>query len=201
MVGSQSTEKHGAISEFDFDGLLNSNPAARHAAEIAQAATAAGNLVRRLRVEHDMKQSDLAARIGSTQAHISELERGLSSNGPTLAMLVRILSEFKDKLVVESRNESARRQIKMISQAHISIGELAKRLSLEVESGDINHMLREFSSAKQDAKSNIFATILLDGLLRGVYLAMRLAIPGTRVDIMRIRQEIDSLSATQPSHV
>jgi hypothetical protein len=41
--------------------------------------------------------------VGSTQAHISELERGLGKNGPTILTLARIVSELGETLLVDTR--------------------------------------------------------------------------------------------------
>lgn len=50
----------------------------------------------------------MARRIGSTQAHISDLERGIGRNGPTITTLARIASELGETLKVDAGNQQYR---------------------------------------------------------------------------------------------
>ena len=91
----------------DFGRLLQAVPDATEIAQAVEAAVAAGDLVRRLRDRRNMTQSTLARRAGTTQAHLSEIERGVGRNGPTVGTLSRILRELDDRLVVQSQAERA----------------------------------------------------------------------------------------------
>ena len=48
--------------------------------------------LRLMRVFHDMKQSELATRLGTAQSHLSEIESGKKQ--PTLQLIERYSSEF-----------------------------------------------------------------------------------------------------------
>jgi transcriptional regulator with XRE-family HTH domain len=54
------------------------------------AALYAGDLIRSMREFAGLSQRDLARRVGTSQPHISDLERGAGLQGPTFLMLHRI---------------------------------------------------------------------------------------------------------------
>ena len=49
----------------------------------------AGSMVRRMREHAGLSQKQLAERIGTSQPHISDIERGIGLQGPTYLMLAR----------------------------------------------------------------------------------------------------------------
>src|SRR3954469_11266551 len=59
-------------------------------AGLSSAAMRAGDLVRSMRREAKLSQEELAARIGVSQARISELEAGRGQQGPTWDVMERI---------------------------------------------------------------------------------------------------------------
>lgn len=52
-----------------------------------------GEALRLIRVYHDMKQSDLADRLGISQSHLSEIERG--KKAPSSEVVERYSKEFR----------------------------------------------------------------------------------------------------------
>jgi ribosome-binding protein aMBF1 (putative translation factor) len=104
-------DKRGHSFPLDFDSLIGSDPEVRRAAEDAEIVASVGELVRRLRTSKAVTQSELARRTGMTQAHISELERGLGPNGPTVITLARIISELGEKLVFDTASVSGREAV------------------------------------------------------------------------------------------
>lgn len=87
---SKAVIRQAASKPFDFDALL-STPELRRAADDARAVTMVGELVRSLRVAQGMTQTELAERTGISQANISDVERGIGRDGPTVATFVRLL--------------------------------------------------------------------------------------------------------------
>jgi DNA-binding XRE family transcriptional regulator len=57
---------------------------------LSSAAMRAGDLVRAMRKDAGLSQSQLAERLGVTQARISEIEAGIGSQGPTWDLMERI---------------------------------------------------------------------------------------------------------------
>jgi len=108
--------RRGRSSPFDFDRLISAKPEIKQAANGAEIAASVGELVRRVRTARDMTQSTLALNIGSTQGHISELERGLGPNGPTVETLARIVSELGDEVLIETAKERAAREAARINE-------------------------------------------------------------------------------------
>jgi transcriptional regulator with XRE-family HTH domain len=49
----------------------------------------AGSIIRRMREHANLTQKQMAERIGTSQPHISDIERGAGFQGPTYVMLVR----------------------------------------------------------------------------------------------------------------
>ncbi len=95
---------------------------ARNAFAIAASASAAGEIVRRLRSERNIGQSQLADSVGSTQAYVSWLERGLGTDAAALATLRRIIDVFGREQAAHKK--FARRQAGMIAEAKACIGEM-----------------------------------------------------------------------------
>jgi transcriptional regulator with XRE-family HTH domain len=98
------------MAPVDLDRLIGDDPKAKQAARATHFMTMAGEMVRRARTAHEVSQPELARRTGCTQAHISELERGLGSKGPTVATLGRIMDELGEELVIETASAQAAKQ-------------------------------------------------------------------------------------------
>ena len=96
--------RRASAAAFDFDRVLAGRPEAKSIAEAATIAATVGEMIRNLRTAQGVSQTELARRVGSTQAHISEIERGIGRNGPTLLTLARIVSELGDTLIVDTQN-------------------------------------------------------------------------------------------------
>jgi chaperonin GroES len=67
-----------------------SDPAVRQGYEAQDAVVEAAALVRGMREAAGLSQTGLAARLGTSQAHLSMLERGVGRHGPTFLMLRKI---------------------------------------------------------------------------------------------------------------
>ncbi len=91
----------------DIEGLIGPTPVALQAAQTARAIAYVGELVRRSRTARGLSQAALAQRTGMTQAHISELERGLGSHGPTVATLNRIMQALGDEMLFDTASNRA----------------------------------------------------------------------------------------------
>lgn len=180
-----SRAARGSSRKLDLDRLLEGRPLAKRTAEWAEATAAAGELVRRVRVESGLSQSELATRIGSTQAHISELERGLGANGPTVAMLTRIIHEFGDALVVDTEKERKRREADLMASARSSVVDAAAQMSADLQREGFAAILREWPDLVKTAADNPFAKMLTEGMLAGLYMALQW-LPG------HSRREIES---------
>jgi ribosome-binding protein aMBF1 (putative translation factor) len=81
----------GSNAPLNVDDVLERDPTLRAAANAAQVSAAVGRMMRRARLRAGLSQAQLADRMGATQAHVSELERGLGHNGPTAATLARTM--------------------------------------------------------------------------------------------------------------
>jgi len=112
--------RRALAAAFDFDRVLTGRPEAKSIAAAATIAATVGEMIRNLRTAQGVSQTELARRVGSTQAHISELERGIGRNGPTLLTLARIVSELGDTLIVDTQSRR--------SQADASAGPVAPDL-------------------------------------------------------------------------
>jgi transcriptional regulator with XRE-family HTH domain len=76
---------------FPLEELISKAPAAAREAYLERsAAFEAGDLVRAMRDKSGLTQKGLAEKIGTSQAHLSEIERGNGLQGPTFSMLRRI---------------------------------------------------------------------------------------------------------------
>lgn len=192
---SGSRAERGASRRLDLDRLLEGRPLAKHAAEWAEATAAAGELVRRMRVESGLSQSELATRIGSTQAHISELERGLGPNGPTIATLTRIIHEFGDDLVVDTKKERGRREAQLMVSARSSVGDMAAQLGADLQREGFAFMLREWPDLAKTAADNPFAKMLTEGMLAGLYMALQWLPGHSQREIQSALQAIEKPAA------
>jgi transcriptional regulator with XRE-family HTH domain len=95
------------IVPLDFDDLSkNWSDEQKRAYSDKVAAVQTGILIRRFRDEAGLTQSDLARRIGSTQSHISDIERGAGPQGPTVALLERIASACGMELMISVQSRS-----------------------------------------------------------------------------------------------
>jgi transcriptional regulator with XRE-family HTH domain len=88
------------------DRLLD-NPAVREGYDDQDAVIEAGKLVRNMREDAGLSQGKLADSIGTSQAHLSMIERGVGRYGPTILLLNRIAQtcgvEIQLKIVPDKR--------------------------------------------------------------------------------------------------
>src|SRR5262249_24492510 len=124
--------------------------------------------------------------------HVSELERGLGVNGPTLATLDRILHELGDALVVDTKNEQARREATAIASAEAAVGGIGARLDPAVGSpGALRGAIRDWSALRTGADDNPYARLLVDGVLTGLYVALTWMGAFSSKDLQAVRREIE----------
>jgi len=174
----------GTSRKINLRRLLHGRPEVEQAALSARAAIALGDLVRELRTGAGVSQHELAERVGSTQAHISELERGLGRNGPTVGIIARIIHELNDEIVIDTKKRREQRETDLIAAAQASVTQVAERLSREHSTEGLPHVLYAFSAlrdrennALRDREYNPFMRVLADGLLTGIYMALKV-VPG-----------------------
>ena len=65
----------------------------------------AGIVVRRMRKRAGFSQVELARRVGTSQEHISQIESGKGTQGPTIASLMRIARVCNDRLLLVPDSE------------------------------------------------------------------------------------------------
>ena len=70
--------------------IERADPRLASAAGLSSAAMRAGDLVRAMRKDAGLSQSQLADKLGVTQARVSEVEAGIGSQGPTWDLMERI---------------------------------------------------------------------------------------------------------------
>lgn len=70
--------------------IERADPRPASAAGLSSAAMRAGDLVRAMRKDAGLSQSQLADKLGVTQARVSEVEAGIGSQGPTWDLMERI---------------------------------------------------------------------------------------------------------------
>jgi len=70
--------------------IEHADPRLASAAGLSSAAMRAGDLVRAMRKDAGLSQSQLADKLGVTQARVSEIEAGIGSQGPTWDLMERI---------------------------------------------------------------------------------------------------------------
>jgi transcriptional regulator with XRE-family HTH domain len=78
------------VVPLDIDGVLEGSEKTREAYETHADVLQVGELIRDMRIARGFSQNQLAERAGTTQSHISQLERGIGRQGPTIEMLSRI---------------------------------------------------------------------------------------------------------------
>jgi transcriptional regulator with XRE-family HTH domain len=162
----------GGSRALDLDGLLQGRPEAKRAAEMAEAAAAFGGMVRRMRMEKGISQSELARKIGCTQPHLSELERGLGANGPTIATIVRIIRELGDKLIVDTKNERSRRESEMMTTARALADDVASQFNSDLRAKGINYTVVNLSKIGDATAENPFAVMFAEGIKAGAHMAL-----------------------------
>jgi transcriptional regulator with XRE-family HTH domain len=170
---SGSSVRRGSSSKVDFDRLLNADPSVKRAAEAAEIAASVGELIRQLRTTTGMTQTELADRVGTTQAHLSELERGLGRNGPTTATLARLVSELGDDLVVMTRREETRRAEAAVANA-ASWGRQVTETLWVVSTSGLSETISNILQIN-DKEMNPYRRLWMEGLATGFYMALRIA--------------------------
>lgn len=185
MGSDRST--HGRSSPINFDRLIGDEPEVKRVAEDAEIAATAGELVRRLRTTKAVTQSDLARRTGITQAHISELERGLGPNGPTVVTLARIVSELGDRVIFDTAGKRAARNADQISDAQSWILELLDKalqeppaLGISIPQALANALLTGITES-QEATANPFRRVFAQAIVSGIRLAEHFAFRPGRI--------------------
>jgi DNA-binding XRE family transcriptional regulator len=86
--------------------LERSNPGLTREMKLSSAAMRAGALIREMRKDAHLSQSELARRLGLSQARVSEIEAGVGTQGPTWDLMERISAACGKILVVTSPNET-----------------------------------------------------------------------------------------------
>ena len=175
-------DSRGRSSPFNFERLIGGDAEIKQAAEDAEIAASVGELVRRLRTTKSVTQSDLARKTGTTQAHISELERGLGRNGPTVVTLARIVSELGDKVVFDTTSERAAHNADQISEAQSWILELlnntirkSTELQVPIPQQLTNAVLAGISESEEAASANPFKQVFAQAIVFGIRLAEHFA--------------------------
>lgn len=87
----------------------------------------AAALLRETRLRHGLSQRALALRAGTTQAWISELERGTAS--PTLETLRRLLACMGEELVLTTRRVRGHREHDPVAFEHVRALSMDERLA------------------------------------------------------------------------
>lgn len=174
-MGSAQNNR-GRSSPFNFDGLIGSKPEIKQAADDAEIAASVGELVRRLRTTKTVTQSVLMSRTGITQAHISELERGLGPNGPTVATLARIVSELGDKVLFDTVSQRATRNTDQINDAQSWVLELLNKAirkpEVSIAQSLTDAALTDITES-EEAAANPFKRVFAQAILFGIWLAER----------------------------
>jgi chaperonin GroES len=79
------------------------DPAVQQGYEEQGAVLEAASLIRRMREASGLTQAALAVRLGTSQAHLSMLERGVGRHGPTFLMLHKIAQACRQELQISLR--------------------------------------------------------------------------------------------------
>ena len=196
---AHSREQRGRSSPIDFARWIGGKPEARRAADDAEIAATVGELVRRLRTHRGVTQSELARRIGTTQAHISELERGLGANGPTIVTLARIVSELGDMAFVGTVNQLKAREADQIDEAKSKTFSLlgkvvkqwgrvgaSKRTEPKLLLDNLSSTLLQAREEGDKTGVGAFQHLFSQGVLAGICLAVHTSIHGGNLDAMQI---------------
>lgn len=85
--------------------LERSSPDLTREKKLSSAAMRAGALIRKMRKDAHLSQTELAGRLGLSQARVSEIEAGVGTQGPTWDVMERI-SAACGKILVVSPNET-----------------------------------------------------------------------------------------------
>jgi transcriptional regulator with XRE-family HTH domain len=155
----------------DFDLLIGDSPAAQRAARTARTVAAFGDKVRRARTVAHLSQAVLAERAGITQAHLSELERGLGRNGPTVGMLSRLMYELDDELLFDTARSRAGRQDDARRYALSLISELTARIVREGADDKLGTLI----AALEGHGAAVENGTALYGVLQGMVMGLRAA--------------------------
>ncbi len=147
----------------DLRDLINKRgPEARADFDAKLAVLQAARLVRESRAAANLSQKELALACGTTQSAISDIERGSGSQGPTVAVLARILHACSSRLQLEAALFAAPSSEQLaqttLSQVQIDIDQFVERLielldqspmkqaelpSASVASGDMIDLVKE----------------------------------------------------------
>lgn len=84
------TEPRARTRRADIDELLGESERLRAVYDAQEDVMEAAALIRAMRAEAGLSQEQVAERAGTTQAHVSALERGVGRQGPTVELLSRI---------------------------------------------------------------------------------------------------------------
>ena len=101
-VAPCQAEIQAQTKEVDLDALIGSTPAEQQAARDADIILQVGDMVRSARLARGLTQTDLAARTGVTQPHISDIERGIGRIGPTVVTLRRLMNALGYDLAINT---------------------------------------------------------------------------------------------------
>jgi transcriptional regulator with XRE-family HTH domain len=101
------SNKNPAVEQFPFAEIASATDAGVEAFRDQSAVLQAAGLIRQMREDAGLTQRELAKRVGTTQPHLSELERGTGSQGPTFLMLQRIAKACGTALRIEATREQA----------------------------------------------------------------------------------------------
>jgi len=189
-----SRNRRGRSSPLDFDRLIGTKSEAREAADGAEIVASVGELVRRVRTARDVTQSDLARRTAITQAHISELERGLGTNGPTVVTLARIVSELGDKALFDTTKERAAREAEQINAAKSWVFALLREAIQKPVAPGASRVQALINAMKgvtesDEAETNPFKRVFAEGILVGIGLAQHIEKIVGHTDIVMGLQE------------
>jgi transcriptional regulator with XRE-family HTH domain len=113
----------------------------------------------------------LARRTESTQPYISEVERGIGPNGPTVATLGRILDELGEELVLKTANEWAATVAQKASEAEEWLNELLATLPPDNPRAAITLISEGLQAAKTDPFKQLLAKGAIIGLRKGISLS------------------------------
>ncbi len=171
---STNENVNGFGKPLDFDRVLSvaADADATETLGKTNAAIAAGDLIRRVRDRKGVSQPILSKRTDITQPHISEIERGLGQNGPTVGTLARLLSALGDELILQSKQERALWIARRIDAAESSIADITEALALS-DITDMNQVLSALALANKSETENPFKNTLLNGIILGIHMTLR----------------------------
>jgi transcriptional regulator with XRE-family HTH domain len=145
----------------DFVAEKRADPTLRAAFAVADVAKLAGNLARRMRLNANMKQGDIAAALDCSQPRVSQIESTKVENLPPLDILARYAVACGDKLYLTTASE------------HAALTERLEAVTAELaEKSDQVDMLAE------ELGETIAKCKRLEKALRG-----RISIRGARLDL------------------